>query len=564
MTRQKLSPWPLRMPVVVTGQDIVCDRLRPNGSRSRNRFGWDSPLVGGMRVIAKPVELLRNNFHFREGNHGAVSRNSSTGRQRGHWPAENQKDDLDESTSRSDERTCHCLFKPKAERKMSIRKRLLSLFMLGLASCSSVQASDVGVDIAAITYDFESRPDDPSIILDMGNKVGFVGTTDRSYEYWGYENFDFGEGATHLTVTASSATQGGTLHVRLANHYNTSLTIATVEIPNTGGWDSFQDFTVEINQDVLAMLGNGRSLFFVVEDDTPGYLFDVEAFRFDNVVPPSDVTVNAVNYFAESYPSDDDIIRDMETKVGYITNGSWLRFDHLDVGLEAASISVRAASNSGGGTMYVTSQAPYGFGAANLIASVDIENTGGWDQFADFAVNLDAPIDGIIHPVYLNFVGDDAYLFDLESFTFSPNTINDIGVDINAATYDFESAPETDAVIADLGDKVGYIAADRSWEYFGFEGFNFGEGASTLTVRASSGSTGGTLYVRLANHYNPGLTVATIEIPNTGGWNSFQDFTVEVNQGVIEQFQGRNLFFVVTDEVSNDYQFDIQSFRFDR
>ena len=451
---------------------------------------------------------------------------------------------------------------PEKEQKMSIGKKLWSAMALGFASIASLHASDVGVDINAASYDFESQPDDPSIILNMGTKVGYVRTESDSFEYWGYEGFDFGDGATHLTVRVASATQGGTLHVRWGNHYNPGLTIATVEIPNTGGWNSFQDITVPVNQLVIDWLGNGRSLFFVVEQDgNSNFLFDVESFRFDKV--DTDVTINAADFDNESYPSDDTIVRNMGTKVGYIQNGSWIRFFDFNFGSGASSLSVNASSASSGGTLYITSQAPYGFSAANFIASIDVSNTGGWNTFREYATNLDLPVEGQVNTLYLTFEGDSEYLFDVQSFRFNSERISQVGLEIDAGSFDGESAPDDLDTIRKLGRGVGFVKADNSFEYWTYNGFEFGDGATSLTVRASSATQGGTLYVRLANHYNPGLTVATVEIPNTGGWDSFQEFTVPVDQDVISQFNGRTLFFVVTDEKGYDYQFDIESFRFD-
>lgn len=143
--------------------------------------------------------------------------------------------------------------------------------------------SSIGVNIPAASYAFESAPDDSSIIRKMGGKLGYVRTgLDSQWEYWAYDDFDFSDGATHLTVRATSATQGGTLSVRLANHYNPELTIATVDIPNTGGWNSFRDFTVNVDRDDLAKLGTNQDLFFVVENNGDSdYLFDSESFRFN-------------------------------------------------------------------------------------------------------------------------------------------------------------------------------------------------------------------------------------------------------------------------------------------
>lgn len=302
---------------------------------------------------------------------------------------------------------------------MKIQKALWSLLALGLLIGTNVHADDVGVDIPAVAFDFESMPDDPFVIRDMGNKVGYIRSHSTYNEYWGYDNFDFGQGATTLTVRASSATQGGTLIVRLNNENNPSLTVATIDIPNTGGWDSFQDFTVPINQNTIDWFGtNSPSLYFVVEqEDNPGYLFDIESFRFDNV---NEGLIVAAEFDGESYPSDDFIIRDMGTQVGYITDFSWIWFNSVEVPVGATSLSVTASSASSGGTVYVTSGAPRVFGG-EVIAVIDIANTGGWDQFQEFSSDLESSVEGTVNRMFLSFEGVDDYLFDIESLRFDTN-----------------------------------------------------------------------------------------------------------------------------------------------
>lgn len=304
---------------------------------------------------------------------------------------------------------------------MTIQKTLLSALALGLLSSSSLHADDVGVDIPAASYDFESMPDNPYVIQDMGSKVGYVKADAVYTEYWGYDNFDFGTGATTLTVRASSATQGGTLKIRLNNQNNPNLTIATVDIPNTGGWDEFQDITVEIDESVLAWFGsapNNPSLYFVVESSNdPGYLFDVESFRFDNA---NEGVVMAADFDGESYPSNDNIIRNMGTKVGYITNFSWIWFNGLELPTGATSVSVSASSATSGGTIYVTSRAPHGFGG-EVIATIQVGNTGGWDEFQEFSANIATPVGGTVNRLFLTFEGDGGDLFDLESLRFDSN-----------------------------------------------------------------------------------------------------------------------------------------------
>lgn len=300
---------------------------------------------------------------------------------------------------------------------MSIRKTLFSMLALAIFSTTSVHADDVGVDFPAASYDFESAPDDQFVIQDMGDKVGYIIADPVQTQYWGYDSFDFGAGATSLTVRASSATGGGTLTVRLMNQNNPSLTVARIDIPNTGGWDQFQDFTVPINSEVIDWFGtNSPSLYFVVEqNNNPGYLFDVQSFRFDN---ENEGVLLGSDFVLESYPSDDFVIRRMGNRVGYITDFSWLAFTMVDVPDGTTSLSLSASSNTSGGTVYVTTRAPYNFGGT-VVATIDIGNTGGWDQFQEFSANVESPIEGRLNRLFLSFEGDDAFLFDIEALYFN-------------------------------------------------------------------------------------------------------------------------------------------------
>jgi hypothetical protein len=195
----------------------------------------------------------------------------------------------------------------KVRMKMRIRKLLIAL-VLGFASLNDLLASDVGRQIDGGSYKTESADRNNAVISPVITKtgvmgVGYIKTRPASlWEYWTYD-FDFGDGATTLTVNASSNTKGGTLYVQLGNpniadpddpdaHLGLSksrLTIAKLDIPNTGGWDSPKDFTVNVNRDVLATRfdkwSNSKQpfkLYFVVEQtgDTR-YLFNLNSFRFN-------------------------------------------------------------------------------------------------------------------------------------------------------------------------------------------------------------------------------------------------------------------------------------------
>ena len=175
--------------------------------------------------------------------------------------------------------------------------------------------------------------------------------------------------------------------------------------------------------------------------------------------------------------------------VGYIEDGDWIRFDSLDFGNQgAASITVRASSNTDGGTIEVRLGSPTG----DLAGTVNISNTGGWSEFEYFRANHAG---GIIYnkvTLYLVFKGGSGFLLDLDEFRFSTdviatdlrfaNCINEIEL---GSVYDFDvilSPSNTTntfvAFTASEGD-IDYVSGEYTATTLG-----------THTVRATSFSDG--------------------------------------------------------------------------
>ena len=100
------------------------------------------------------------------------------------------------------------------------------------------------------------------------------------------------------------------------------------------------------------------------------------------------------------------------TKVGYITNGDWIRFEDFDFD-GATSVSVVASSARSGGTIEFRAGGPN----SDLLGTVNISNTGGWNNFRTFTANVNDDSDN--SDLYLVFKGGGGFLFDIDSFTFS-------------------------------------------------------------------------------------------------------------------------------------------------
>ncbi len=112
--------------------------------------------------------------------------------------------------------------------------------------------------------------DDISGAQKEGEIIGFI----ESGDYVGYRNVDFSsESFKTFSVRASSATQGGEIHLRLDGPDGEL--VGVVEIDGTGGWGEWQVISAGI-----AEVGGVRDLYLTFSGDD-GFLFNLDWFRID-------------------------------------------------------------------------------------------------------------------------------------------------------------------------------------------------------------------------------------------------------------------------------------------
>lgn len=95
---------------------------------------------------------------------------------------------------------------------------------------------------------------------------------------------------------------------------------------------------------------------------------------------------------------------------------------------------------------------------------------------------------------------------------------------IQAETICWESGVETE-VCSEGGMMVTSIS---NGDYIKVKSVDFGEGANSFEVRAASGSSGGSIELRLGSQ--TGTLVGTCNISGTGGWNKWQSFQCDVSE----------------------------------
>ena len=176
-----------------------------------------------------------------------------------------------------------------------------------------------------------------------------------------------------------------------------------VTFPSTGSWSTWETvgFDVDlnpVNTIRLESVGAGPNLDSITIESAG-----------DLGVPFA-----ATSYTAESNPTDNGLVRNLGTKVGFIRNGTWIRFDDFDFGPGASRVEVSASSARAGGTIQIRT----GSATGTLLGSILVSNTGGWNNFQSFSTALTQSVSGV-NDLYLVFVGGAGALLDVESFQFN-------------------------------------------------------------------------------------------------------------------------------------------------
>jgi hypothetical protein len=300
---------------------------------------------------------------------------------------------------------------------------------------------DLDLPINAVAYDAESHPSDNRIVRDQGTQIGFI----KNGSWVKYASFNFDAGAAAIDVEASSLSSQGTIEVRVDSPTGTLL--GSVNVLTTGSWNSYETFSAILDTQLT-----GTHDLYLVFTGGSGSLFNIRSFMLLSSLDV-DTVIAATGYDEESHPADENIVRDAGANIGYIQNGSWVRYNdfHLYEGVQR--IDVEAASKNEGGTIEVRADSTDG----TLLASVEISDTGGWSNYETFSAFIAADTAKGIHDIYFVFVGGTSSLFNLKNFSLSST---DVGVSV-----DWDGGSEnvtTKDVTTSVTDGVITLALDEA------------------------------------------------------------------------------------------------------
>ena len=370
-------------------------------------------------------------------------------------------------------------------------KRTFVFFAAYILFCSGSSFAQGNIEAASYNSDSNVQTEN---CAEGGLDVGYI----SNGSWLEYNQVDL-NGATTFQTRVASDGSGGTIQVHLDSP--SGQLIGTCAVPVTGGWQTWTTVTVN-----LSGASGFHNVYLVFTGANSGGLFNVESFAFQGV---SNAT-EAASYYNASNVQTEQNSEGNGLDVGYISNGSWVEYNQVNLN-GVTSFAVRTASGGQGGTMGIHLDSPTG----TLIGTVQVSPTGGWQTWTTQATSVSGASG--CHNVYLVFSGNSGGLFNVEWFAFQGQANG-----TECAGYNAASNVETENC-AEGGQDVGYLV-NGSYIEFNQQNLN---GVTGFSVRTASANSGGTVSIYLDSPN--GTLIGTVQVPATGGWQNWSTETIPVS-----------------------------------
>jgi hypothetical protein len=328
-------------------------------------------------------------------------------------------------------------------RAMFSRFAVISLvlsFLTTAASSSFIQTASrvfYNQQVLATQYSLESDPLDSKKIRNMDTKISYI--KNGTYIVFNELVIPDDKKPVSVTINYSSGGAGGKIKF-IADGYNSTrtvgITLGEFDLPSTGGWSNYKSVTFQVDPNNFELNYLSGILPLRLEfknSESSGYLFDIVNFKIANAsksLPFNyNQTIPAVLFTSESDPLDNNKVRNMGHQVGYIKNGTSIKFDNFNVPSTMpktnipSSVTITYSSGGSGGSVRFTADAYNSNRTLGIvIGEFNLPNTGGWDQFktVTFPVpyNFDLEYLHGTPPLKLDFknVASTDYLFDIVDF----------------------------------------------------------------------------------------------------------------------------------------------------
>ncbi len=354
-----------------------------------------------------------------------------------------------------------------------------------------------------------------------GQNVGYIDNGD-----WMDYNVSPSISGTY-TIQARVATQatGGQFQVKKLD----GTVLATVTVPNTGGYQSWQTVSANI------ALSSGNQTLRIVSTASASWnvnWFDIQQGVLSAPVPP----VVSGNYKAvpakieaETWTNQQGVQTENTAdaggglNVGYIDGGDYMDYNINPAISGSYTLHFRVATANSGGQIQVKKT------DGTILGSVSVPVTGGWQAWQTIStqVNLVAGNQTLrIHSGNGNW--NINWIDFVSGTTPAPVTTVTTGK-IEAENYlSMYGVQKENTADAGGGQNIGYVDYGDWMDYT----VNIATaGTYSFNIRVASQNSGGQLVLKKAD----GTTLGTITVPATGGWQSWQNATTNVTLAAGQQ-----------------------------
>jgi hypothetical protein len=339
-----------------------------------------------------------------------------------------------------------------------------------------------------------------------GQNVGYIDTGD-----WMDYNVSIASAGSYPVNVRVASPGGGQLQIK----NSAGTVVATVTVPNTGGYQSWQTVTATIT------LPAGSQTLRIYSASN-GWNFNWWEIGSTGGTTPPPPTTTSTRIEAENYTNMNGVQKETTTdagggqNVGYIDTGDWMDYSVSASAAGTYSVNLRVASPSGGQLQIQSS-------TGAVLATVAVPNTGGYQNWQTVSANIALAAGTQTIRIYSTSTGWNFNWWEIAgagSSTPPPPTTGS-STHIEAENYTSMSGVQTENT-TDIGggQNVGYI---DTGDWMDYNVSIASAGSYPVNVRVASPG-GGQLQIK----NSAGTVVATVTVPNTGGYQSWQTVTATI------------------------------------
>jgi len=293
--------------------------------------------------------------------------------------------------------------------------------------------------------------------------------------------------------------------------------LSTVTLPNTGGYQAWQTVTTTLS------LAAGVQTIRVVSTAWAGWNFNWLEFNSGSSTPPPPAPTGNTRIEAENFTAQHGVQAENTwdagggQNVGWIDNGDWMDYSYNAPAAGTYTMNFRIATPNTGGQFQVRKS------DGSVLATVNLPNTGGYQNWQTVSVTVNlAAGSQTLRIVSTAWQGWNFNWFELNQGGATVTTVTPQKTRIEAETFVAQQGIQTEGTWdAGGGQNVGWIDQNDWMDY------NYtapAAGTYTVSFRVAAPHTGAQLQLRSAD----GSVLATVNVPNTGGWQSFQTVSAQV------------------------------------